>query len=60
MAVQAHSPRDALSRLEAMTMMAAEAPGRGAREIVAHLPRAKREELKRLLSEPQDKGNANR
>jgi pilus assembly protein CpaF len=36
MAVQAHSPRDALSHLEAMTMMAAEAPGRGAREIVAH------------------------
>jgi hypothetical protein len=29
------------------------------REIVAHLPRAKREESKRLLSEPQDKGNAN-
>jgi pilus assembly protein CpaF len=34
--VHAHSPREALSRLEAMALLAAEAPNRGAREPVVH------------------------
>jgi pilus assembly protein CpaF len=33
--VNAHSPREALTRLEAMAQLAAEAPGRGVRESVA-------------------------
>jgi pilus assembly protein CpaF len=33
--VNAHSPREALTRLEAMAQLAAEAPGRGVREPVA-------------------------